>query len=94
MGTNAFFIITRNTPMEAKMRPPPAVTAEVEAATEKVILTPVSQTASESVILVEKRTLEPKSDEIIFQAANGPNYGLVVSNMRKGENQSPEGYYP
>ena len=69
---------------------PPAVTAEVAAATEKVILTPVSQTASESVILVEKRTLEPKSDEIIFQAANGPNYGLVVNNMRKG-NRSPKG---
>ena len=50
---------------------------------EKVVLTPVTKSVTHSVILVEKRLVEPEVDDILFEAV-GPNHGLVVSKQRKG----------
>ena len=51
---------------------------------EKVVLTPVTKSATHSVILVEKRRVEPEVDDVLFEAV-GPNHGLVVSKERKGD---------
>ena len=53
---------------------------------EKVVLTPVTKSETHSVILVEKRLVEPEFDDVLFEAF-GPNDGLVVNRERKGKDR-------